>query len=84
VATIGDAQPTLIALYDWTLRCEAELEELKSAFPEVLRADKNRLVMSFSCLRVSLELRVKAPGAKRSVTASSGPGPQDVPAGRPY
>jgi len=84
VTTIGDTQPTLSALYDWTLRCEAELEELKSAFPEVLRADKNRLVMSFSCLRVSLELRVKAPGAKRSGTASSGPGSQDVPAGRPY
>lgn len=84
MATIGDGQPTLIALYDWTLRCEAELEELKSAFPEVLRADKNRLVMSFSCLRVSLELRVKAPGAKRSATASIGGGPQDVPPGRPY
>lgn len=84
MTTTPDAPPTLSTLYDWVLRCEGDLEELKAAFPEVLRADKNRLVMSFSCLRVSLEVRLKGPGAKRSGTASSGPGPQDPPPGRPY
>lgn len=55
---------TLGELYDWVLRCEAELGELKSAFPEVLAADRNRLIASFRCCRISLELRCRRPYGK--------------------
>lgn len=68
--------PTLGELYDWVLRCEEELSQLKSAFPEVLAADRNRLVASLRCCRVSLELRVrhrrgKAPDVSRTDIGSN-------------
>lgn len=71
---MSDADLTLVALYDWTLRAEQELEDLKSCFPEVLRADQNRLVMSFRCLRISLELRVTRPVKKEAGAPSRGAG----------
>lgn len=60
-----ESDVTLWELYDWTCRVEEELADLKSAFPDVLKPDRNRLVASLSCLRVSLELRVTSRPAKR-------------------
>lgn len=54
-----DRECSLEDLYDWTTRWQDELEELKNAFPEPLKADRNRLVASLSCLRVSIEVRIK-------------------------
>lgn len=56
--------PTLSELYDWVRRCEEELAELKAAFPEVLAADRNRLIASIRCCRISLELRMRRPYGK--------------------
>lgn len=58
-------KPDIHVLYDWVCRMEEELGELKSAFPEVLAADRNRLIASIRCARVSLEVRVRARFPKR-------------------
>lgn len=81
---MSEAGSTLVTLFDWTCRVQDELDDLKSAFPEVLRADRTRLLMSLSCLRVSLEIRLKGPGMKRPGAASIGTGPQEYRQSPPY
>lgn len=72
---------TLVELYDWVCRAEEEFAEIKSAFPEVLAADRNRLVMSFSCARVSLEVRIKPPRMKAARGSYGSPGPRGADQG---
>lgn len=73
-----ESEASLVSLYDWTIRCEEELHELQSAFPEVMRADRDRLVMSFRCLRIGLEIRVKS-FPKRERIQRRPPAPPKLP-----
>jgi hypothetical protein len=69
----------LTELYEWVLRCQEEMSELEGAFPEALKADRSRLVMSFNCLRVSLEVRIKPKFPKRAGVAATDTSPRGTP-----
>jgi hypothetical protein len=71
---MSDSNEVLVALYDAVCRAEEEISELKAAFPEVLHADRNRVLASLSCCRVSLELRVKSPRRNKPDAPSTGVG----------
>lgn len=56
-----ESDATHYELYDWTCRVQEELDDLKASFPDYVRVDRNRLIASLSCLRVSLEVRYTSP-----------------------
>jgi hypothetical protein len=79
-----ESEATLSTLYDWVVQCESQLDELKSAFPEWAKNDRTRLLMSFSCLRVTLEVRLKPRFPKRRPTRPTGRTPGDAPSPLPF
>lgn len=81
---MAEANLTIYELYEWVCRADDELQDIKASFPESLSADRSRLVMSFSCLRVSLELRVRHPSTKRPGGAPPASGPQSFRQSLPY
>jgi len=56
---------SLADLYEWVQVLESDLQALKDVFPDALRPDRNRLIASESCMRVSLEIRLKGARALR-------------------
>lgn len=74
-----DSDLTIHALYDWTCRVEDEVLALKSCFPDVLAADRNRLIMSIHCLRISLEIRCKTKDGRRRMAAHQEEAPPPFP-----
>lgn len=79
-----DSDVTLVALYDWTCRIEHELRDLQSSFPECLKDDRNRLVMSLRCLRISCEVRIRPKMVKRDGAEQTRTVPRDHPPERPF
>lgn len=63
--------------YEAVCRYEAELDDLKSAMPEWLKEDRNRLMMSLRCARVSIEVRLFPKFPKRGGARATGTAPRD-------
>lgn len=73
-----DSELTLEGLYDWACRIEDELEDYKAVFPERLSLERRNCVMSFRCLRISVELMVAPRMVKRPPPGTGRRGPQDA------
>lgn len=73
-----DDGPDVHALYNWTCTMEAELEELKNAFPEFLAVERNRLILAAKFFRISLEVRLQPRFPRRPDRPREAVRPQDL------